>query len=408
MKSITEYEKDVVYLIKCKKSSDWNDNNVIKGNVYGCILKENTYSSLWWYTNQRGELDFSWGIDTFFNYFETPYLEKMDKEIAEEKDLDLKKSKDTFKQALIDSITVWRYMVDENCDYKSIAIKKVFNKEGIRCNCFLCESLQVKYKCEMNCIKCLNWSEKDPNWVGKNICMHGDSPYKRFNEGYKDSKQSVLDFLRKEYIRLYGRKEFKDSNIELYRFLCKNDAIDEFLINTISLSCTLFLSDKIGLRGAFAWSDSPERGEFWKDLNTKFKNRNSSQDEVKEREYRFRDEGISFQKLCVDALEDDSVGFLVAGDKKAYVGLIQSGKSVGIPMVIEDFQKSQNILNFIPDLPYGIFEVSLNKVPTWIKKLEQYSKDYQKWVKDLDFYIKDGSRKKEIEKDLKKYKVMQF
>ncbi len=125
--------------------------------------------------------------------------------------------------------------------------------------------------------------------------------------------------------------------------------------------------------------------------------------------YHFRDKDIDFKKLCLDALEDNSVGFLVVGGNKAYVGFIQSGKSVGIPVVIEDFQKSQNILSFIPDLPYGIFEVTLDKVPAWIKKLEQYSKDYKKWSKDLNLYIKDRLRKKDIpEKDLKKYKVMQF
>ncbi len=125
--------------------------------------------------------------------------------------------------------------------------------------------------------------------------------------------------------------------------------------------------------------------------------------------YCFRDIGINFKKLCIDALEDDTPAFLVYGKDKAYVGLINSGKSVGVPMVIEDFQFSQNILNFIPDLPYGIFEISKDKIYTWKMKLKQYSMDYKEYRSELDKSIKNRNRKKYIpRKDLKDFKVLQF
>ncbi len=125
--------------------------------------------------------------------------------------------------------------------------------------------------------------------------------------------------------------------------------------------------------------------------------------------YCFRDTGINFKKLCLDALEDDTPAFLVYGKDKAYVELIQSGKSVGVPMVIEDFQFSQNILNFIPDLPYGIFEISKDKIYTWKMKLKQYSMDYKEYRSELDKSIKNRNRKKCIpRKDLKDFKVLQF
>lgn len=125
--------------------------------------------------------------------------------------------------------------------------------------------------------------------------------------------------------------------------------------------------------------------------------------------YSFKDTKINFRKLCIDALEDDIPAFIVHSEDKTYVGLIQSGKSIGVPMVIDDFQKSGNILNFIPDLPYGIFEISEDKIYSWRIKLNQYSKDYKEFRSELDKSIKNRNRKKCIpRKDLIDFKVQQF
>ena len=121
--------------------------------------------------------------------------------------------------------------------------------------------------------------------------------------------------------------------------------------------------------------------------------------------YHFFDTDINFNKLCIDALEDKKVGFIVIGSDKAYVGLLQSGKSLGIPVAYEDFITSDtNTLNFIPDLPCGVFEIPKNKITLWKKKLEKYSEDYHKWKDSLDTMIKDRNRDKEHNK----FTVLQF
>lgn len=147
--------------------------------------------------------------------------------------------------------------------------------------------------------------------------------------------------------------------------------------------------------------------------NMYFSNFEVMKEEKHSNAYTFRDEKISFRKLCVDAIEDNTPSFLIVGDNHAYVGLIHSGKSVGVTANIEDFYLDNfigvNFMQGVPDLPYGVFEIPLNKVPLWIKKLEKYSKDYKNWVKDIDKQIKDRDRKKDISKEkLYKFKVIQF
>lgn len=125
----------------------------------------------------------------------------------------------------------------------------------------------------------------------------------------------------------------------------------------------------------------------------------------KKSHYHFFDNDINFNKLCIDALEDKKVWFIVIGCDKAYVGLLQSGQSVGIPAAYEDFTLPQPMcLNYISDLPYGIFEIPKTKINSWKKKLEKYSEDYYKWVDSLETMIKDRNR----EKERNKFTVLQF
>jgi len=339
-----EYKENVVYKVKCKKSTKWGYcENVKKDEWYKCMKKERGNSGkIRWHTDQRTEFGFSWSHDGFKNHFHAPV------EILSDEPL-------TLKLALERSIEMWKYMVDNDCS-KYNAIKSLWGEISIPCGCWLCEYDTSKSD---QCNDCIRWTKYHGDQ-----CDATDSPYSHYLECKTvENAQKVLDHLKSEYKRLFEIKPVEKS---------------EPVITHITQTLDIDLDEGINLD----------------DMKVFVNGINYVKSKTKSTEWNFKDNEINFSQICNDCLKDNLPGFLVVGDNKAYVGLIHSGKQVGIPLNYTDFDRTGSFVSYIPDFPYGIFEISLSKIGVWKEKLKKYSEDYKNWVKDLDKEIRNRDRDK--------------